>query len=166
MLLIRVLRKIYIVIKRLYYLMFNRNISIGKGVNFRRNFTINITKTGKLIIGDNVFFNNEVSINVHNHISIGNDCIFGENVKIYDHNHVYSDFETPIYMQGFKSAPISIGFGCWIGSNVVILPGCIIGDNTIIGAGCVISGDIKSNMIVTAMNRELRIVRRKQNDEK
>lgn len=166
MLLIRVLRKIYIVIKRVYYLMFNRNISIGKGLNFRRNFIINIAKTGKIIIGDNVFFNNEVSINVHNHISIGNDCIFGENVKIYDHNHVFSDCETPINMQGFKSAPISIGSGCWIGSNVVILPGCRIGDNTIIGAGCVISGDIKSNMIVTAMNRELRIVRRKQKNEK
>ena len=160
MLISKVIRKTYIIIKRAYYTFFCRNICIGKGLNFRRNFLINVSKNGKVEIGNNVFFNNEVTINAHSKVSIGDNCIFGENVKIYDHNHVFSDFNKPIYLQGYNCREVKIGNGCWIGSNATILPGSNIGNNTIIGAGCVILGSIGSGMIVTAANRELIIKRR------
>lgn len=83
-----------------------------------------------------------------NIISIGDGMIFGENVKIYDYNHIYKDISISIKIQGYTSAPITIGKHCWIGSNVTILKGVTIGDNCVIGAGCVIHKDVPPNSIV------------------
>ena len=107
-----------------------------------------IDKTGKVIIGNNVFFNNYCSINANEQITIGDGTQFGENVKVYDHNHCYKDVDVPIKEQGFTTAPISIGKHCWIGSNVVILKGVTIGDNCVIGAGCIIYKDVPANTVV------------------
>lgn len=107
-----------------------------------------IDKTGKVIIGNNVFFNNYCSINANEQITIGDGTLFGENVKVYDHNHCYKDIDVPIKEQGFTTAPISIGKHCWIGSNVVILKGVTIGDNCVIGAGCIIYKDVPANTVV------------------
>ena len=161
--LFKIIRKINIVIRRLYYSLICKNIDIGLRLNFRRNFTINCEGDGKVFIGSNVFFNNEVTINSHKSIKIGDNCIFGENVKIYDHNHVFSVLEVPIREQGFRCKEIVIGNNCWVGSNVVILPGSFIGDGSIIGAGCVVSGYIEKDSIVTSSCRELIITRRNMN---
>jgi acetyltransferase-like isoleucine patch superfamily enzyme len=148
MLLDRGIRRIRIISKKIYYKLFFGNIVFGKGLNFRRNFLINVSKNGKVIIGNNVFFNNDISLNSHELISIGNDCVFGENVKIYDHNHKFADANTGIGKQGYTCRPVHIGNNCWIGSGVIILAGSTIGDHIVIGAGCVINGNIESNTIV------------------
>jgi maltose O-acetyltransferase len=44
------------------------------------------------------------------------------------------------------AAPITIGNGCWIASNVVICGGVTIGSNCVIGAGSVVTRDIPDNM--------------------
>lgn len=121
-------------------------------VHFRNNSVVCIRNTGKLTIGENVFFNTGISINCHNHIIIGNDCLFGENVKLYDHNHKFRDKNIPIRTQGYSYGTIKIGNNCWIGSNAVILKNVDIGDNVVIGAGCVISDNIPSNTIVKTKN--------------
>lgn len=141
-------RRLYITIRNLSYKLYSRNIKIGKNLNYRADFRINCISEGELIIGDNVFFNNDCSINTHKRITIGDDCIFGENVKIYDHNHVFSIKDVPVYAQGYIEKEVQIGRNCWIGSNVVILPGTIIEDNVVIGAGAVIKGIIPSNNVV------------------
>lgn len=123
-------------------------ITFGKNVTFRKGFSLMIDKKGKVIIGNNVFFNNYCSINANEQITIGDGTLFGENVKVYDHNHSYKDVDVPIKEQGFTTAPISIGKHCWIGSNVVILKGVTIGDNCVIGAGCVVYKDVPSGSIV------------------
>lgn len=95
---------------------------------------------GKLVVGKNVFFNNNCSLNCMDSIVIGDGTIFGESVKIYDHNHMITDNE--VDHNAFRKAPVIIGRNCWIGSNVVILPGVVIGDNVTIGAGAVITKSI------------------------
>lgn len=160
----RLMRRIHINSRRVYYAYFYKNIDIGYNLNFRRNFEINTSKEANIKIGNNCFFNNECSLNAHKYICIGDNCIFGENVKVYDHNHIFRDYIKPIYTQGFKCKNVIIGNDCWIGSNSVILPGTKIGDKVIIGAGCVISGEIESGMIVTA-NRELQFKGRIQDDK-
>ena len=151
---LRIIRRVTITVRNTYMRLLCENISIGKGLNYRLNFRINCEKEGRLTIGNNVFFNNDCSINVHQEIVIGDACIFGEGVKIYDHNHVFSNKNIPIQDQGFISKPIKIGINCWIGSNVVILPGSSIGNNCVIGAGTIISGVIPPDCIVKH-NREL-----------
>ena len=134
--------------KFIYKLYYGSRLSLGKNFQFRKNFTLLLDNQGKVILGDNVFFNNFCTVCALNEIRIGDGTIFGENVKIYDHNHKYMDPSIPIKQQGYTSAPIHIGKHCWIGSNVIILKGVTIGDNCVIGAGCVIYKDIPANSVV------------------
>lgn len=158
--------KICTIIKKIWWkLEYGKRCTFGKRFCFRNMMLINICDTGNTKIGDNVFFNNGCSINSHCQIIIGDNCIFGENVKIYDHNHIFSEYDKPIYSQGYKNKMVEIGNDCWIGSNVTILPGSIIGCKTIIGAGCVIFDSIPEGSIVTTASRELRIKRRIRDGE-
>ena len=134
--------------KIMYYIVYGKQIKIGKNVTWRKRFNLVIDKDAMVVIGDNCFFNNDCSINAIKKIVIGNGCLMGENVKIYDHNHRFRDRYTPIKEQGFSVSEVKIGNHCWIGSNVVILKGAQIGDNCVIGAGVVVAGVIKSNSIL------------------
>lgn len=125
---------------------------LKKNVHFRKFSTICIRNNGVLIIGENTFFNNGISINCHNCIEIGANCLFGENVKIYDHNHKFRNKNQLISTQGYSLGKICIGNNCWIGSNVIILKNVTIGDNVVIGANCVISENVLSNSIVKSNN--------------
>lgn len=133
--------------------LYGTQFVVGKSVTWRNNFSIMISETGNIEIGDNCFFNNGCSINSNKLVRIGAGTLFGENVKIYDHNHRFRDKKKLIKEQGFSNSEVIIGKNCWIGSNVVILKGTNIGDNSVIGAGCVVSGMIKKNMIVKNENR-------------
>lgn len=124
----------------------------------RRFLTINING-GRVVIGDGVFFNQNVSINCQKLVTIGENSILGENVKIYDHNHRFRSSE-PILQQGFKSKAVSIGSNVWIGTNTVILSGVSIGNNTVVSAGSVVKKDIPDNSLFIDGNFEM-IVREK-----
>ncbi len=121
---------------------------IQHNVIARNNFFIYCGNSGKIQIGNNVFFNNSCSINCMESITIGNDCQFGENVKMYDHNHAYKNKALPINQQGYVSGAITIGNNCWIGSNVTILRNVQIGNNVVVGAGCVVAKSIPDNTVV------------------
>lgn len=144
----KIIRRLNIEVKILYYRIAKSNISIGRNFRFRKGLTLNCSPNGKIIIGNDVFMNNYTSINAHKKVYIGDNSIIGENVKIYDHNHSFSDKNKLIKEQGYKVKEVSIGSNSWIGSNVVILAGANIGDNVVIGAGCVINSSIADNSVV------------------
>lgn len=133
----------------------NGEIIFSGKFNSRRNLSINITN-GKLIIGKNVFCNQNVSINCRSMISIGDNTIIGEDTKFYDHNHRFRPTEL-IKDQGFKTKAINIGKNVWLGSNVIVLSGVTIGDNSVVSAGSVVYDDIPANMILKN-NRLTKIV--------
>ncbi|WP_249215587.1 acyltransferase [Levilactobacillus brevis] len=142
-------------LKWIYRLLYLKKFQFGTRLTFRDGFHLLVEKSGKVIIGNRVFFNNFCSINAMLSVTIGDDCIFGENVKIYDHNHCYQDRSKSISKQGFSTAAIQIGRNCWIGSQVTILKGVTIGDNSIIGAGVVVYQDVPENSIILS-NGEIR----------
>ena len=142
-------------LKWIYRLLYLKKFQFGARLTFRDGFHLLIEKSGKVIIGNHVFFNNFCSINAMLSVTICDDGIFGENVKIYDHNHCYQNKSQPISKQGFSTAAIQIGRNCWIGSQVTILKGVTIGDNSIIGAGVVVYQDVPGNSIVLS-NGEIR----------
>ena len=142
-------------LKWIYRLLYLKKFQFGTRLTFRDGFHLLVEKSGKVIIGNRVFFNNFCSINAMLSVTIDDDCIFGENVKIYDHNHCYQDRSQSISKQGFSTAAIQIGRNCWIGSQVTILKGVTIGDNSIIGAGVVVYQDVSGNSIVLS-NGEIR----------
>jgi acetyltransferase-like isoleucine patch superfamily enzyme len=122
------------------------NIFLGN-IRVRDNFKIQIGKGAVVIINDGVFFNNNCSINSLGKVEIGKNSIFGENVKIYDHNHKFKESKL-IKEQGYSIKNVQIGENCWIGSNVTILHGVTIGDNVVIGANCLIYKSIESNKLI------------------
>lgn len=142
-------------LKWIYRLLYLKRFQFGTRLTFRDGFHLLVEKSGKVIIGNRVFFNNFCSINAMLSVTIDDDCIFGENVKIYDHNHCYQDRSQSISKQGFSTAAIQIGRNCWIGSQVTILKGVTIGDNSIIGAGAVVYQDVPENSIILS-NGEIR----------
>jgi acetyltransferase-like isoleucine patch superfamily enzyme len=149
MLMLKIIYHIQAIVKIFFYnLIYGKRLNIGKGVTFRKGFSLLIGKEGEIQIDNGCFFNHYCSITAVNNILIGEGTIFGEGVKIYDHNHCYLDKDISIKNQGYNSAPIIIGKHCWIASNVVILKGITIGDNCVIGAGCVIYKNISDNSIV------------------
>ncbi|ACV64767.1 Acetyltransferase (isoleucine patch superfamily)- like protein [Desulfofarcimen acetoxidans DSM 771] len=126
----------------------NKNgcIFMGKNVRIRKMCNLKCT-SGIIRIGNNVFFNNFVSLNCREHIEVGDDCLFGENVKIYDHDHTFRQGEKTS-MLPIVSQRIIIGNNVWIGANVVILKGVSIGDNAVIGAGSLINKDVGASTII------------------
>ncbi|MEZ9452522.1 acyltransferase [Vibrio splendidus] len=161
---IRLLMVIFAVIKTiiyrfLYFNQFNIHVSsffnglvlikcgqlvAGKKVRARTGCIINVNE-GKLLIGDNVFFNNDLSVNCRDSISIGSNCMFGESVKLYDHDHEI-DLKSKVACHNkYVTSPINIGDNVWVGSNVIILKGVKIGSGSIISAGSIVSKDIPKN---------------------
>ncbi len=113
---------------------------------------------GRVTIEDGVFLNNGCSLNAMRRISIGRDTIFGEGVKIYDHDHVIQP-DGSIGKHEFKILPVTIGAGCWIGSNVVILKGVSICDQVVVGAGAVVSRSITEPGVFVVKNGALTKIR-------
>ena len=119
------------------------NMSLGKNIRIVENSVIASLKKGELILGDNVSLGGNNRIICHDSIIVGDGTIMGPNVCIYDHDHIYSKCEG-VNRNMYKTAPVEIGKGCWIGANVVILRGTTLGDNCLIGAGCVLKGKYPS----------------------
>lgn len=138
--------------KAFYKIKYGKRLKIGKGVCFRKGFTINISKNGSLEIGSNTFFNNYCSINCREKIIIGKNNLFGENVRIYDHNHVFNDKRINI-KKVFRTKQIIIGDRNWFGSNVVILGGVKIGSYNVFSAGIIIKDEYGSENIVRLDNK-------------
>lgn len=128
--------------------LYQSNFKCGKGTYFYPGCHMTIDGIGKVIIGNNCFFNHDCSITSLKEITIGNDCIFGENVRIYDHNHQYKKCDMPFRKQGYEMAQVKIGNNCWIGSGAIILSGVTIGKNVVIAAGSIVTKNVSDNSML------------------
>jgi acetyltransferase-like isoleucine patch superfamily enzyme len=129
--------------------VFNKGarIHIGKFVFIRKNASLRIDYNGVLDLGNNVFINDNCTINCVNRITIGKNTKIAPNVCINDHDHNYKKNNSDHLIRG----EVTIGENVWIGSNVVILRDTKIGDNVVVAAGSVVKGNVPSNSIY--MNR-------------
>ena len=143
----RVIKILNIKIKIVYWkIKYGKRIKVGKNLRFRKRFSLNISKEGYVEIGDNVFFNDDCSINCHEKIVIGNNCKFGQGVLFFDHDH---DLKKENISNELKyiTEPVVIGNNCWVGASNMLLRGTTIKDNCIIGAGCILKKTIERNSI-------------------
>lgn len=84
----------------------------------------------------------------HWSIAIGDDVQIAPNVYVTDQNHSYLDPDVPVGRQTPTEAPVAIGSGSWIGTNVVILPGTSLGEQTTVAAGAVVRGEFPSHVVL------------------
>ena len=118
-------------------------ITLGRGFKCREGVSIRADENARIMIGDNVFLNDRVSINCRKKISIGNNTIVGPGTMFFDHDHDYKN-----NIDDFITKEIIVGDNCWIGANVTQLKGTKIGNNSVIGAGTLINSLIDNNMLV------------------
>ncbi|MBA3890788.1 MAG: acyltransferase, partial [Gemmatimonadaceae bacterium] len=71
------------------------------------------------------------------------------NVFIADGTHAFADADIPYKFQGMAEvAPVRIGRGSWLGTNVVVSPGVTIGEMVIVGANSVVTRDVPARSVV------------------
>ena len=131
------------IILMLYKIRYGSRFKYGKKVIFREGFKVRIENNGILLLGDDIFFNANCSINCLEKIVIGSSNRFGENVHLYDHNHRVNQNDWKEYTK----SPITIGKHNWICTNTVVLKGVKIGDNTVIQANSLVSKNIPTNSL-------------------
>jgi len=130
-----------------------KGVKIGNNFSLGKNSIIECTgvirELGEsLEIGDDVGIAANAFISVRGNVKIGSSTIFGPGVKIFSENHIFTDRETPIYLQGASRQGVEIGQDCWIGADAVILDGVKIGNGCVIAAGAVVNKDVDDYSIV------------------
>lgn len=122
-------------------------LRIDSGFSMRSGAKLYVAKNANLSIGENFFMSNNCAITAWEKVEIGNNVQFGPGVLIFDHDH---DINVPggLAAEQYKTKPIKIGNGVWIGANSIILRGTVVGDNSVIGAGSVVKGYVPDNSIL------------------
>lgn len=104
-----------------------------------------------ITIGDRTTIGRGSMLNGRIGIHLDHDVTIAPNVYITDHNHTYGDVETPVGLQVLEEAPVRIGPGCWLATNVVVLPGTTLGRHVVVAAGAVVGGDVPDYSVVAGV---------------
>ena len=109
---------------------------VGPGVEFRRNFRLELHRGATVRIGVGTVFTYDVLVQCSSTIEIGERCMFGQSSIVVDGNHRFRDLDRPMLEQGYDLTPIRIdddavvtskctiiadlGKRAWIGANSVV----------------------------------------------
>ena len=130
---------------RLYRLA---GISIGKGSLILG--SIELAGPGaiqkRFCVGANCQLNSPLYADVCSPITIGDNVYIGHHVVLITTNHEIGPETQRCGV--WKSAPISIENGVWIGARVTILPEVTIGRGAVVAAGSVVTKDVSPNTLV------------------
>jgi len=119
---------------------------LGENVVFDDDVTIN--RPCNVSIGDDSFVGRGVTLNAVDDIVIGDHVLIAAGSRLMTWNHVISDRSIDLDAQGKKSAPIRIRDGTWLGYDTIILPGVTVGEGAVIGAGAVVTDDVDGYAVV------------------
>ena len=128
-------------------LEYGKRIKFGKKVKFRKGFRVIIVgKNARLVIGDRCFFNTYCSIACLGKITIGSNNSFGENVTIYDHNHVFNKKE--MNQKEIKIGEVEIGNDNWICTKANICANSKVGNRCVISALTNYSNKVREDFVL------------------
>ena len=113
---------------------------VGRGVVLKPR--INIHFPWKLSIGDHVWIGEEVFILNLEPVTIGAHCCISQRAFICTGNH---DYRRPD--MAYRSQPIVIEDGAWVGAQVFVSPGVTIGTDAVIAAGSVVTRSLPAEMV-------------------
>ena len=144
-------QKIFSGIRKVFFLITNKNLKIGRNVHIGRNCSI--TSIYDLRIGNDIYIGKNVTIEIEGYI--GDGTVIANSVGIIGRNdHKVTDtneraFDAAVVRENKElSIPSKIGDGCFIGYGAIILSGVVIGNNSVIAAGAVVTKNIEPNSIV------------------
>jgi len=99
-------------------------------------------------IGERLYVNQYTRIIAHEGITIGKNVTIGQQVTILDHDHRYTYVGDDLQLDGYVTAPITIGNNVWIADKATVLKGVTIGDNVVVGANTLVHKDVPPNCVV------------------
>lgn len=141
------------IIRRIHYLYFGNEISIGNDARFL--FVPNycdIKYDPKLVIGNNVSIGNRFSALSAAPIYIGSNSLIASDVLITSENHGSNIEQSNNYGKlPLVAKPVSIGEGCWIGEKVSIMPGVSLGKRCIVAANAVVTKSVPDYCMVAGI---------------
>lgn len=89
--------------------------------------------------GEYVWINHRAYFDTRDWIRIGDRTAFGMEVTVVTSTHEPGDHDN---RRGpYRTAPVTIGAGCWIGTRAMIMPGVTIADGVTVAAGAVVTRD-------------------------
>jgi maltose O-acetyltransferase len=109
---------------------------VESGVFF---FGANVTLGNYCVVNHSAYFDSK------DQITIGPRVAVAMGVMLFTSNHEMGD-ELKRWGE-YKTAPIDVGAGVWLGARVLVMPGVTIGDGCIVGAGSVVTKDLEPNAI-------------------
>lgn len=95
--------------------------------------------------GGGTFVNYKCWFDLGADIVIGNKCNIAMNVTFMNSDHDLADSERRAGK--YRPKPITVGDGCWIGANSLIMPGVTIGSGVVIAAGSVVTKDCEKDCL-------------------
>lgn len=144
-----------------YFLKGGNYVSIGDNFIGNKGLVIEaLTNFGKeifspsIVIGNNVFINQNCRLQCINRIEIGDGSMLAGNIFITDHFHgnpsVFNE-QPPAKRSLYSKGSVIIGESVWIGEGVVIMPNVKIGKHAIIGANSVVTKDVDDYNVVAGI---------------
>lgn len=121
----------------------NSYLKTGFGCVMHSGATLVVFSGAKIILGNNVSFNNNCEVYSSCLIEIDDNSIFSNNCVIRD-----SDIHKMVSDGGVDTKPIKIGKHVWVGTNCIILKGVTIGDGAVVAAGSVVTKDVPPATLV------------------
>ena len=120
---------------------------LGKcGKNFRLGRNITFYNPSKISVGRDVYIAYGCWFMAGERITVGDGLLFGPYCVVVSSNH---QRVAGSYRFGTsKQAPISIGFGSWVGAHVTITAGSSIGKGSLVAAGAVVNGVFPDNAML------------------
>lgn len=94
--------------------------------------------TPKIIIGDDVGFEQGLHMTCAEPIKIGNDVSIMAYVMITDIDHEYTNINENVINQKLITNPVEIGDGCFIGLGSRIMGGVKLGKHCVVGTNAVV----------------------------
>lgn len=137
------------------FMPFGGAFIVGPGVHFRRNFTCEIGRNGRVEIGPGTEFTSNVLIQCSTLISIGARCAFGQSTLIVDGYHRYRDPDVHWIEQGHDFRPIHIGDGAGISDKCTIQAD--VGERAMVASGSVVNRPVPPYCL--AVGSPARVVR-------
>jgi len=122
------------------FLRIKGKLVLGKGVVMPQGFVLSVDKDAVVRMGNNVVFNERVTIHSKVGITINNNCRFGWNVQIFDTGFHYMINKGKI---AYRNAPVVIENNVWVGNGVSIMKGAYLPAYTIVASNSLVNKNFK-----------------------
>jgi acetyltransferase-like isoleucine patch superfamily enzyme len=135
--------------------------AIAPGVKFKSGLVIDNASgdedaTGdfsNLRIGEDCSIGHAVLFDLPDRITIGPGCAISAGVSFVTHSDCGKRPMAAWYPR--KRAPITLGRGCWIGVNAVILPGVTLDECCVVAAGAVVKDSFPARSVIAGVPARL-----------